>query len=73
MDVRKIEKNEEGIYGSYVRQWCEKNGYSELQHTGGDWWAIPPGSFLPVPVGLIVRRSILQDLGITREPPQPTT
>jgi len=70
MDVRKIGKNEEGIYGSYVRQWCEKNGYSELQRTDGDWWAIPPGGFLPVPVGLIVRLAILEELGITCEAQQ---
>jgi len=35
---------------SFVENWCRRHGYTELQSKGGEWWAIPPGGVIPVPL-----------------------
>jgi len=35
---------------SFVEDWCRRHGYTELQSKGGEWWAIPPGGVIPVPL-----------------------
>jgi hypothetical protein len=37
-------------FDAFISQWCETNGWTDLQRVNGDWWAIAPSQFMPEPV-----------------------
>jgi hypothetical protein len=34
----------------YIQQWCQEHGWTDLFIEQRQFWAFPPGSFIPVPV-----------------------
>jgi hypothetical protein len=34
----------------YIQQWCQEHGWTNLFIEQRQFWAFPPGSFVPVPV-----------------------
>jgi len=54
-----LPRNESRDYSEereFLMEWCDKNGYTDLQRKAKCWWAIPPNGVMPIPLTVGIRR-----------------
>ena len=50
------------ISSAQVQKWCDRHQYSKPQFISGQWWAIPPKAFIPVPIGNRLKRKPIKSI-----------